>query len=663
MKTYILLYLLIIVNIIQAQEPKIDLSFRYENSKQKQKHYQLLKKCMDEVTENQTKYDVKYYSLDLDIISNSKFQKIIGTTKIIGKVTGESINYVELNFWNGMTINNIYIDDSPTTHLDYTWYNDIVKINLDSTYLNQTEFEINISYNGLPQNCPYGIFDFNTHLNEPMISTLNEPFGARAWFPCKDIPSDKADSVDIRVTVSNNLVVASNGLLRDTIINGTTTTYWWHEQYPISTYLISLAIHPYAQFSDWYVYGDNDSMEVQYYVFPDKLNDRKAKYSKTVEMIEFFSSIFGQYPFVEEKYGHAEFLWGGGMEHQTLTSLGGTSESLIAHELAHQWWGDAVTCNSFHDLWLNEGFASYSEALWFEYAYPSYSASDYQLYSEYFGSGKIYIHDVENENLFHGGLRYDKASWVLHMLRHIVGDDMFFNILKQYYTTSKFQYKSATTNEFIDFCKEISQMNLDKFFQQWIFGEYYPDYSYSWYNTKVDNGYNVNLTINQDQDNTGLFWMPIDVKITTSSNHSYFVVMDSVKNQNFQFFVNEIPINLELDPDNWILKKIREIDSSIAEEKNADGYYLYQNYPNPFNPSTIIQYELPVDCYVELTIHNLIGEKISNLIYEHQKAGNYKYKWNGDNFASGVYFYKIMTKSIEYGEPDYLQIKKMLLIK
>ena len=488
-----------------------------------------------------------------------------------------------------------------------------------------------------------------------MIYTLNEPYGARAWFPCKDVPSDKADSMDIQITVEKDLIVVSNGLLKSKTENTNSTTYWWHEEYPISTYLVSLAIHPYQKFSDWYIYGDNDSMEVQYYVFADNFKSRVYDYDKTVEMIEYFSDTFGQYPFINEKYGHAEFLWSGGMEHQTITSLGRASESLIAHELAHQWWGDAVTCNSFHDLWLNEGFACYSEALWYEYAY-SYPASEYQMYSQYLGPGKIYIEDLENEQLFHGGLRYDKASWVLHMLRNVVGNSSFFDIIKTYYSSNKFQYNSATTEEFIDHCNKISKMNLDKFFQQWIFGEYYPEYCYSWNYMEVDSGYTVNLTIDQEQKHTGLFWMPIDISISTIQENITFSVLDSAKTQNFIFFIDKKPQKISLDPNNWILKESRIADSNTVDEKFANRFKLFQNFPNPFNSSTTISFNLPDFEHVTISIYNILGQKLSTPIDAEYNSGFYKIKFNGTNLHSGVYFYKF-----EVG--NYIEVKKMVLLK
>jgi hypothetical protein len=245
------------------------------------------------------------------------------------------------------------------------------------------------------------------------------------------------------------------------------------------------------------------------------------------------------------------------MEHQTCTSYGSWNEALFAHEIAHQWWGDMITCNSFHHIWLNEGFASYSEAFWFEYLYPGYTASEYQMdYQLYLGPGTIFVEDPENQNIFDLGLSYHKGSWILHMLRHITGDNVFFNILKTYYS-SVHKYGTATTDEFQAICESVSGKNLDKFFHQWVYEEFQPTYSFSW--NWVQNGaaYDIRLQIEQLQTNH-LFWMPIDITVTTTQGEQTFVVWDSLQSQSFELTVNSEPLNLELDKDNWILKIIEE---------------------------------------------------------------------------------------------------------
>ena len=556
-KLILMIFIIFTCKLIFGQITGIDPEFRKNIVEHKSKFYQKILKSQQQCTANQENYDVKYYALDLT--PNIDKKKLYGKVQVLAEVITSSLDMVELNLWTGMTIDDIYLTDSPETKLTYNFSNNILAIDLDKAYNQSEHFNLTVEYYGRPQDSGFEAFDFGTYNNNPMIWTLSDPMGARSWWPCKDIPADKADSVDIRVTVDKELIVASNGTLRDTTINGDKVTYWWHEQYPIVTYLVSLAIHPYTVYSDWYIYGDNDSMEVQFYVFPDEYYQVQHNYAKTVSMIEFYSGIYGQYPFIEEKYGHASFLWGGGMEHQTITSLGGWGESLIAHELAHQWWGDYVTCNTFHHIWLNEGFATYSEALWFEHAYPPYTSSQYQMeYHQYLGSGTIFVEDPTDFGaIFNQNLSYNKASWVLHMLRHIVGDDMFFEILQSFNSSPEFEYGTATTEEFQGVCEQISGFDLEKFFQQWIYSEYYPEYGYGWNTKTTEEGYRVKIGIEQIQQNTGLFWMPIDIKLITESYDTTFTVWDSLQYQNFEFDINDRLVDIEIDQGNWILKKTK----------------------------------------------------------------------------------------------------------
>jgi len=508
-------------------------------------------------TANQEDYDVTYYSLDLT--PDSKTSILYGIVEVVAEVTAPTLDRVELNFWQGMAITNIHPSGITDDELSFNINNDIPDIDLDRRYVKGEQFRVTITYAGRPQNSDYQSFHFSIYNNEPMIWTLSSVFGARAWWPCKDVPSDKPDSVDIRVTVPSELIVASNGSLRQKNTIGNKTLYWWHEKYPIATYLISLAIYPYEMHYDQYLYNnDADTMAIHFYSFPGNYETNSRINNLVKDMIGCFAELFGEYPFVDEKYGQADFLWSGGMEHQTCTSYGSWSEVLFAHEIAHQWWGDMITCDSFHHIWLNEGFASYSEALWFEYAYPGYTASEYQMmYQLYLGPGTVYVEHPEYENIFDSGLSYVKGSWVLHMLRHIVGNEVFLNILKTYYASQQHKFGTATTEDFQTICERISGMDLDKFFQQFIYEEYYPHYSYSWDWLYNGSDYDIDLEVRQEQTNH-IFWMPIDVTITTASGETTSVVWDSLATQSFRLTVSAEPLSLELDKNNWILKRVQE---------------------------------------------------------------------------------------------------------
>lgn len=516
-------------------------------------------------TQNMEDYDAKYYELNLSI--DPVLKLIAGHVKITAEVISP-ISALELHFYNNMEIDSVNVNGNNSR---YTHANNLLTLSLGRTYSAGETINAKISYHGRPVS---GSFGFDSYAGKPMIWTLSEPFGARTWWPCKDIPSDKADSIDIVITVPKDLIVASNGSLKEeTLINSEQKLYWWHEKYPIVTYLVSLAIYPYYVYYDDYVSLSNDTMKLHFYVFPDHYNSLRYNYSLTKDMITAFANLFGEYPFLDEKYGHAEFLWGGGMEHQTLTSLGGWGETLIAHELSHQWWGDMVTCNSFHHIWLNEGFATYSESLWREWTQGISAYHNYQRNKFYFGRGTIFVEDPLNDSIFDSGLSYNKGSCVLHMLRHMVGENKFFEILKTYHNSPAHQFGTATTEEFRDLCETISGMELDRFFQQWIYEEGFPEYEFL-YGKKYlpSNQYEVFGIIKQIQTIGPVFEMPLDITITTATGDTTLVVWSKEAVESFTFLIDKEPLNVQLDKDQWVLRRIYETSYPLVnlQDYNID---------------------------------------------------------------------------------------------
>ncbi len=507
---------------------------------------------MDKQAASQAEYDAVYY--DLDLTMDHVAQLVSGTVSMSATPTGAAITEIDINLLDNMIVSAVEMGGSPVV---YTHINDLISVTLDGSYMLGDTFTVDISYSGLPS-ASTGAFGFSSYLGSPMIWSLSEPYGARSWWPCKDWPWDKPDSVDIRITVDTSLVVASNGLLQDTTTVGAFRTWHWYESYPIATYLVSVAAYPYTTFSDWYYYGVSDSMEIQNFAFPNHLSEVQTQAAPTAAMIGHFSDIYGDYPFLNEKYGHAEFLASGAMEHQTCSSMGFWNESVVAHELAHQWFGDVVTCNTFNHIWLNEGFATYSEALWDEFAYGTFALKSTMKSARYFGAGTVYVDDLSDRSrIFDSNLSYNKGSWVVHMLRHVVGDSTFYDICKAYRDETAFGYSSATTEDFQAVAESLSGMDLNDFFQQWIYDEYYPIYSYNWSKTPNGGGWDVDLTINQKQTHR-LFKMPIDIRFVTGAGNTTLVVRDSLATQDFNLHVLNEPTKVLLDRSAWILKGLQE---------------------------------------------------------------------------------------------------------
>jgi len=609
------------------------------------------------MTANQEKYDVKYYSIDLTPDPAAKI--LYGTVEITAEVTASSLDSIELNFWDGMSITAIHLSDFPDVQLSYSQMNDLLSVSLDSTFLQGEKIAVTVKYHGSPQNSGYKTFYLGT-LNGRNLICTSDCTGILAWCPCKDTHTDKADSVDIKISVPSELIAVSNGRLRETTVHGDTTTYWWHEQYPISTLSISFAAYPYTVYYDDYLYNNNaDTMKIHFYMVPEHVDQFYNYNSKVKDMITVFAGLFGEYPFIKEKYAIADIITEYvGLSGHTLASMEYTyhinrpfwQEWLINHEIAHQWWGHLVTEYSYHHIWLTVGFTTYSSAFWYEYLGGQSAANDYMMMKDmlYLGPGTVYVEDPTDldNDVFNWNLSYAKAAWVVHMLRHTVTDTVFFDILKTYASSPLHQYGNATTEDFRNICEQICGLNLQKFFQQWIYEEYYPQYAYGWSLKQEVNGFKIKLRIDQVQKNTGLFWMPVDVKVTTNSYDTTFVVWDSLQSQNFTFFVDEKPINIELDADNWILK---ELDTSnplpYPYAQNVTINNLYQR-PGTDTLNVISGTANPDNHNLELTaIIETFDQNMTDSILMYDD-GNHNDSTAGDGFFGG--FWPVSTGEMSY---------------
>ncbi|MBD3297745.1 MAG: hypothetical protein GF341_03740, partial [candidate division Zixibacteria bacterium] len=513
-------------------------------------------------------YDALYYDINLDIDEVSRW--IVGELTMQAAGREDAFETPTINLHSSLTVDSVKSAGQPVVWSrggNFLYVTLTAPVNMGET------FDLTIWYQGRPTSGGFMGFSFGSYEDKPIISTLSEPYMAQSWWPCKDTPSDKADSVDVTVTVNSDFYVVSNGVLRDSIDNGNgTTTYWWHEGYPITTYLVSLAITDYARFDRWYHYGpgDVDSMPVRFYSYPSLQLQARESWPIVVDQIEFFSDLWGEYPFVNEKYGMAHFTWGGAMEHQTVTSATssdfGFDQYLIAHELAHQWWGDMITCRDWHNIWLNEGFASYSEALWVEHRYDASSYRGYMLGMAYYYGGTIYCQDTTDVWDIFSSRVYDKGAWVLHMLRGVVGDSVFFDILRTYYSHPDHQHKDAVTEDFQAICEDVSGMDLDAFFQEWIYGEFYPRYRLSW--TAVphdyDNFYDVHVHVRQTQSSTPqVFSLPITLVLNGVGGTPTHRVWNTEREQDYLFVTSQVPTSISFDPQNWILKTLVNEDYTM----------------------------------------------------------------------------------------------------
>ena len=613
--------------------------------------------------------DVTYYKLDLNITYTPQYLNGIVTVNF--KSVSNSLTTFFLDLQNSMSVDSVTMNGSAISFFHPL---NIPKlyITLPSPFVYGQAGSIVVYYEGVPGSSGFGSFEFGTDKSGGQtIYTLSEPYGASDWWPCKDTPADKADSSDVWITVTNNLTGVSNGLLQQVVDNGNGThTFEWKNSYPIAQYLISLAIANYARYTTYFKFAPADSMPITNYIYKtDSTQNTISLLNEVATMIGIYSKHYGPYPFLKEKYGNAEFGWSGGMEHQTITSLGGFYETLIAHELSHQWFGDKVTCKTWHDIWLNEGFATFSEALFYEdqygkQAYDSY-ITNLMAAAKVDKKNSVYVDDISSvSRIFNYATTYAKASIVLHMLRGIVGDSIFFNVLRSYNSDPKFAYGVATTSDFISVAENISGRNLDYFFNEWLHGYGYPFYQYSWNYTYAGSGnYEVSFTISQTpRTNPSFFIMPVQLKISTDAGDTILTVFNNLSSQSFNLIVKGMPTELVFDPNNFILKEA--MLSGQPQEIIPTEYTLDQNYPNPFNPLTIIHYRLPQISNVKLYITDVTGRIIKTLVNEEQISGSYYVHFNGHAYPSGVYFFTLQANSSSSGSgQSFMQTKKMVLLK
>lgn len=603
--------------------------------------------------------DVTYYKLDLTISYQN--QTIEGSVTISLKSEVPSLTGFFIDLKNSFTVDSVILGSAA---LLFTHTSAKINITTDRPYTLGEELTIKIYYKGTPSTSGFGSFAFGTHNGQPAIWTLSEPYGASDWWPCKDTPADKADSSDVWVTIQSDLKVVSNGILVEVIDNGNgTKTHKWKNHYPIAQYLISLAIAGYAEYEQYYHYSPTDSMLVIHYIYPENLNTLIPQLDKTIPMLHIFAERFGEYPFILEKYGHAEFGWGGGMEHQTISSMGSFGDGIIAHELAHQWYGDMITCKDWHNIWLNEGFATYSEALYFEAV--NGTAGYYQRINNLMNAarnavGSIYVHDISDVwNIFNYNRTYAKAAIVLHMLRGIVGDSTFFNILRTYAWHPSVSYGVAVTEDFQAIAENVTGLDLSYFFQQWIYGVNYPRYNVIWgYSSLGNNMYELNVSVNQlTNSNPPFFTMPVQLKVNYPGGDTTITVFNNQQNQQFSFVINKQPTQLIFDPGSFILKEL-VITTDSDNVNHLLSYRLEQNYPNPFNPGTTIKYSLGYPGHAEIKIFDVLGNEITTLVDEYKAAGPHTvdFEMSSLNLSSGVYFYKLRSG-------NFSKMRKMVLMR
>lgn len=422
--------------------------------------------------------------------------------------------------------------------------------------------------------------------------SLSAPYYMHEWSPCKQVLSDLIDSVSMRVTTDTAFAVSSNGLrTSDMLLGSGKHQVTWQTHYPINYYLISVNVGTHVEYNyQVLLSGMTDSMLIQnFMITPGSVSTKKAILDTIDDFLAFFSDKFGLYPFYEEKFGVCQVNLQGGMEHQTLVNLSHSFDYyLTAHEMAHQWWGDALTVDNLHDMWLNEGFASYCEFLIAERYFPTQAAgimNTYHATAKSNANQRVYVDDLSSFNSIYNGMVYEKGAAILHTLRYLIGNDsLFFSAMASYHLSH--QFGLTNLNVFQDHMEAQTGVDLNDFMQEWYYGYGFPKYSVRW----IGQGDSLYLTLRHQSTSlqTPIFHLPLPLRLIFANGTDsmlQFPLQDTVAW--FQQFVPmaDSIVQIEVDPLNYIVNSVVSItkDSlllSVSERPSVQEKGLMV-FPNP----------------------------------------------------------------------------------
>jgi aminopeptidase N len=523
-----------------------------------------------------TSYDVSYYECHWNV--NPEKQFISGHVKVQFKPVDGQLFKMYLDLHRNLKVDSILYHGFTQ---QFSRNNDRINITLPPTGLPQGITDsITVYYQGVPPKTNRS-FVQEYHANTPIVWTLSEPYGAQDWWPCKQALEDKADSIDIYVQTQKGNKVASNGLLVSVTSVDTEFVHHWRHRYPIDAYLVAIGVTPYAEFTDYVKWSPADSFPILNYVYKEDSAAYLAPAKATVDIMKTFIDKFGRYPFDKEKYGHAEFGYGGGMEHQTMSFMRNLGFYLVAHELGHQWFGDKVTCRSWGDIWLNEGFATMSETVIAQYLVSKEEGRKirhgYQHYATDSEGGTVFVKDtLDVGRTFSPVLTYSKGGSVLNMLRFMLGDTAFFQGIRGYLSDPKLAYGTALTKDFQKHMEMVYGQSLQYFFDQWIYGEGYPIFDLH-YSTV---GGPLKITLGQrpsTQFGVQFFNIPLPIRVWYQGKDTDLVLPAISAKQDFTYTLPFSKIDsIQVDPDAWILGKF-----SVYDDDKIGNAKKLRVYPSP----------------------------------------------------------------------------------
>ncbi len=582
--------------------------------------------------------DIKYHRVHWHI--NPSVSYISGSVYTLFETKEANISNLTFELDTAMIVDSVFYHGLKIPFADSSTY--LLNLRLPAALANGVLDSVEVFYQGSPGQSGFGSFEQTTHNGDPIVWTLSEPYGAREWWPCKNDLSDKIDSIDIIVHTPLGNRAASNGLLIKEEVKDNEKVYHWKHRHAIPTYLVAIAVTNYVQYSNFATINSGQ-VEVLNYVFPEDSANAAVYTPGVVSSIELFSNLFIDYPFQDEKYGHAQFGWGGGMEHQTMSFMGGFSHSLMAHELAHQWFGDLVTCGSWQHIWLNEGFATYLTGLTYEHMpttnYWSTWKSETKSSALSQNYGSVFCSDTTDvSRIFSSRLSYNKGAYVLHMLRWYIGDAAFFSGLQSYLTDPVLNHSYALTSDLQAHLEASSGMNLTQFLNDWFYGEGSPNYQIATYQASHDS---ITITIDQTTTNpvVSFFALPVPIRLK-GNNIDTIVRLDNTFNgQSYTIAVGSYIEEVEFDPEMWLLANANITTNVGINALNNNS--KIKIYPNPTKDFITINSTEIID---NIEVVDISGRRVGLI----ESIKNDNYKLNMSDFVTGIYFLRISTNKQTY---------------
>lgn len=568
---------------------------------------------------------------------NPESDSIRGKVAIVFRPASQPVSQTSLDFASNMVVESVRFRNIPV-QFSFSGASTL-NLNFGNQQLNPGNIDsLVIRYRGKPNSTGLGSFNRYQHAGTWLIYTLSEPYGAKDWWPCKQSLSDKADSTDITLYTPSAYTAVSNGLLlEEGQANGIKTLRWRHK-YPIATYLIAIASTNYEFFRHKAILASGDTLPVDNYCYPENKAQWENEMLAVTHMIEDYDSLFSPYPFPSEKYGHTQFAFGGGMEHQTNSFMQNTDFGLQAHEVAHQWFGNKITCHSWEDIWLNEGFATYLAAM--EYVKAGFSnwpqeAGQWIGYITAAPGGSVFCNDTNDVfRIFDGRLSYAKGAMLLHMLRWKTGDQAFWQGIRNYIGNTPLAYGFARTADFKSYMEGSYGQSLTGFFNDWYKGEGHP-------NVQVDamiDADSVRFTFFQQPSHPSVsfFEMDVPVKINGGNIDTIVRLPFSQNGQSYTIRTGFIINSVEADPEKrWLAKwNVSQITGKKAMLSSPPAMF----FPNPFRNQLIFR-KGPEDL-IRATLSDASGKVILPLRIREDGAAS-----STADLAPGVYLLKTETST------------------